>query len=228
MHASGDQIRTAGQVRGADAHRFPAVRPAVFGADRRIHSQIRDRAAAQLLYAPAASPMPVQHMAVTRGGGGGRRSGAVRSQRSGCRTEQNGASGGWRRFREPAQPQGGARTWRSERGIAAEHAAFAGFKAAGRGVASVRLRAAGTRSPAVARHPVVRRGRVDLGIRPESMRIAPQVMHERPGAPRQTRRGPRQATALRVDRLRVIAPCGPAVVGPASGGGHSGGGGRRR
>jgi FecR protein len=250
-HVSGDQIRSAGLVRGqmpigpsaANLHygaSGTAFRPASAGASHFFSHQ---------------QPAVAQHMAVTQplrneSAAGVRGTGAnVGGERFGgqaARPEQNGASGG-RSFGTGAQQPAGQWGGRQNAGMQNTRPGGSAPTQAPRsegtwhnfGAPSAGGRGASGGAPRGEGFSPQPRSNGSEGGRPESMRISPPVVHERsssPGynAPRQSAPGysaPRQApnySAPRQSAPGYSAPrqSAPSYSAPRSGGGGGGGGGR--
>jgi hypothetical protein len=235
IHASGEQIRSAGLVRGQMPIGPSAANLRYSGA-----SAFTPRAGGATSFFTHQQPGAVQHMAVTqalRGAGQTGREAATGSRPAGgtqfgtgrsgaaaaARPEQNGASGGWNRFGTPSTQPGTAT--RPEAGAArgSQNPALQNTRP-GQSGGSTGWRGFGT--PANGNQPGGRSQAAPAGSQGRSgysnspMRIAPQVMHERQSAPsNETPRSTPNQTAPR------SAPSNSAPR--PSGGGSTGGSGGR-
>jgi len=247
MHASGEQLRSAGQVRG----QMP-IGPS--SANLRYSDRagsFTPRAGGATSFFTHQQTSAVQHMAVTQGLRGAEQSGResatpsraaggsqVGASRSGApaaaRPGQNGASGGgWSRFGEPA---GGAHTESGARPGGQNPAQQntrpsqspngSGWRGFGEPSGGGHAAAAGGQGSNAAQRPSP-----SSNGRPESMRIAPQVMHERQSAPGNSapNSAPRSAPNYSAPRSApsYSAPRPSGGGGGSSrpsGGGHSSGG----
>jgi hypothetical protein len=248
LHASGDQLRSAGAVRG----QMP-IGPSAANLHYSDHAAgFTPRAGGATSFFMHQQPAAVQHMAVTQGlrnsaaaamnsrpagstqtGAqfGGARSGAPAA----ARPEQNGASG-WNRFGTPAQagsPASSARTEspaaRGSQSPALQNTrpgqAPGGNGWRGFGAPSNGGYPAGGRSQAAP--SAGQGGRQNYTSAP--MRIAPQVTHERPSAPAQSApsSAPRSAPSYSAPGNSAPRPSGGGGR-PANTGHSSGNGGHRR
>jgi len=250
MHASGEQLRSAGQVRG-QMPIGPSSSANLRYSDRA--NAFTPRAGGSTSFFTHQQPAAVQHMAVTQGlrsaeqpgaainrAAGGTQSGVGRpGAGAAARPEQNGASGGgWRRFGEPAaatHTEGGSRPGGSQNPALQNTRPSQGPGSTGwRGFgepSSGGHAAAGGGQPS---NNAPRSSAPANNGRPESMRIAPEVMHERQSAP--ANNAPRSAPGYSAPARSAPSYSAPRPSGgsggstrPSGGGGHpSGNGGHRR
>jgi hypothetical protein len=237
MHASGDQLRSAGLVRG----QMP-IGPS--SANLRFSergSAFTPRAGGATSFFTHQQPGAVQHMAVTQGlRGAGSSAGAARpaggtqfgTGRSGApaaaRPGQNGASG-WNRFGTPSAQPGASRGGQNP---AMQNTRPPQASGGNNGWRSFGEPSNGSRPSSGGRSQAMPSGG-EGGQRNGSapMRIAPQVMHERQSAPSNS--APRSAPGYSAPRAApsysAPRPSGGSGGGHPSSGGHSNGnGGRRR
>jgi len=218
VHASGEQLRSAGAVRGE------MIGPSS------ANLRYSDRAAGFTPRGGGAGsffthqqPSAVQHMAVTqgfRGAGGGTQFGAGRNGApSAARPEQNGAGGGWNRFGTPAAQSGnsvrGSQSPGTQNARPGQSAGGNGWRGFGESSSGGNAAGRGSQAPAG--------GQAGRGSNNAPTRqSAPSYSAPRSAAP--SYNAPRAAPSGNAPR-----PSGGGGGGRSSGGGgHSSGGGHHR
>ena len=245
MHASGEQLRSAGMVHG----QMP-IGPS--SANMRFSergSAFTPRAGGATSFFTHQQPASVQHMAVTQGLRSSGQAAAANNRPAGtpqsgspaaARPGQNGASGGWNRFGTPAAQPGGqggaarpeANSWRGTQNPGMQNTrpsqaspsgnGWGGFGAPSNG--GHPSSGTGGRSEAA---PNGGQGGQRYGSAP--MRVAPEVMHERQSAPSNSapRSAPSNSAPRSAPSNSAPRPSGGGSGGRPSGNGHSGGNGSR-
>ena len=246
-HLSGEQIRTAGLVRGQMPIGPSAANLRYSGAGG---AAFRPSSAGATHFFQHQQPASVQHMSVTQGlraegagagrsfGGnsGGERFGGTQA----VRPQANGAAGG-RSFGNAGGSQWGGRQAPATQNARPPGGSQAPAQSNGGGwrrFGEPNTGGAAPRSEGFSAQPRSNGGGQQYNnSRPESMRISPPVVHERQSAPSYNNSAPRQS-APSYSAPRQSAPSGgggngggggrPSGGGSRSSGGHSGGGGGHR